>query len=415
MMESIAKAATMRAIQLVNRSGSVSSWLLKESASFDEQSILAAARKRAGLTDFGDVSFLEALRKLLYSYATEANLSVVGRLSAREYLVSLLTNLLYMEHDRRLYPDIDSEQIDAPIFMLGLPRTGSTLLQGLLAQDDRYRVPLTWEVMFPSAGRNGRDAETTRIRRSGRNLKWFHRLAPNFKQIHEVGAGLPQECIAITAHVMQSIVFHTMHNVPSYQTWLDRTGYREAYRFHRRFLQHLQHAGGADRWLLKAPGHLFGLSDLIEEYPDAVFIQTHRDPLRVIGSVSSHAVVLRKAFSEAVDDQAVAENWIQLWETALAGALEVRAGAPNQFIDVQYRDLQRNPIGVVRDIYAALGETLTTATEKKMDRYLSKNPKGCNGIHRYALPEFGIDGNDRPDGFRIYQRKFNIPEESAAD
>ena len=414
-MESITKAATSRAIQVVNRCQPVSSWLLRDSISLDETAIVAAARKRAGLDDFGDVSFVEALRKLLHSYETEANLSVVGQLSAREYLVSLLTNLLFMERDRQLYPGIEDEQINAPVFMLGLPRTGSTLLHGLLAQDERYRVPMTWEVMFPTAGRNQQDTDEVRARRCESQLKWFHRLAPNFKQIHEVGAGLPQECIAITAHVMQSIMFHTMHNVPSYQDWLDRSGYREAYRFHRRFLQHLQHAGDADRWLLKAPGHLFGLSDLIEEYPDAVFIQTHRDPLRVVGSVSSHTIVLRKAFSEVVDDQAAIDNWVQLWEMALAKELEIRSRAPNQFIDVQYHDLERDPLKVVRNIYAALGQTLTSATDSKMTQYLADNRKGRNGIHRYALPEFVVNGYDHSGGFRAYQNKFNIPEESAAD
>jgi hypothetical protein len=415
MMESFTRAATRRAIQLVNRSGPLSSWLLKDSASLDEDAILAAAKKRAGLADFGDASFHEALQKLLYSYQTEANLSLIGQLSAREYIVSLLTNLLYLERDRQLNPGIETERIDAPIFMLGLPRTGSTLLHGLLAQDERHRVPLTWEVMFPSAGRNRGDSEGTRIRRCDSNLKWFHRLAPNFKQIHDVGATLPQECIAITAHVLQSIVFHTMHNVPSYQAWLDRTGYREAFRFHRRFLKHLQHARRAERWLLKAPGHLFGLADLIAEYPDAVFIQTHRDPARVIGSISSHAVVLRTAFSEVVDEKAAAENWVQLWETALAEELEVRTRAPNQFIDVQYQDIEKDPLGVVRNIYDALGETLTPATQKNIERYLAENPKGRNGIHRYALPGSGITGHDSSDGFTVYRQNFKIPKESATD
>jgi hypothetical protein len=414
-MGPISRAATSHAIQLVNRCESIGSWLLKDSVSFDEDAIVAAAQKRAGLTDFGDASFRDGLTKLLEAYETEAHLSLVGRLSAREYLVSLLTNLLYMERDRQSDPGIEAEEIRAPIFMLGLPRTGSTMLHALLAQDAGHRVPLTWEVMFPTTGRDGHALDADQVRHCERNLKWFHRMAPNFKPIHAVGAELPQECIAITPHVMQSILFHTMHNVPSYQDWLDQNGYREAYRFHRRFLMHLQHARGSGRWLLKAPGHLFSLADLIAEYPDAVFVQTHRAPARVIGSISSHAAVLRNTFSEAVDEQAAAEDWVQLWDRALGDALKVRAEVPNKFVDVMYQDLESNPMQVVRAIYDAIDEALTPETEAKMDLHLLKNPKGLNGVHRYTLPEIDHGRHNETSSFRIYQQKFNIPEESAAD
>ena len=178
---------------------------------------------------------------------------------------------------------------------------------------------------------------------------------------------------------------------------------------------HLQHARGSGRWLLKAPGHLFSLADLIVEYPDAVFIQTHRAPARVIGSISSHAVVLRNAFSEVVDERAVAEDWVQLWDRALTDALKVRSEAQNKFIDVMYQDIEANPMKVVRSIYAAIGEELTLETEAKMERHLSSHPKGHNGVHRYAMPETDYKSKNGSKSFRIYQQKFNIPEESAAD
>ena len=414
-MGPISRAATGHAIHLVNRCEPIGSWLLRDSVAFDEDAIVAAAQKRAGLTDFGDASFRDGLRELLKSCETEAQLSFIGRLSAREYLVSLLTNLLYMERDRQVDSGIGAEKIRAPIFMLGLPRTGSTMLHTLLAQDAGHRVPLTWEVMFPSAGRSGHEADSTRVRRCSRNLKWFHRMAPDFKPIHAVGAELPQECIAITPHVMQSILFHTMYNVPSYQGWLDRNGYREAYRFHRKYLMHLQHARGSGRWLLKAPGHLFSLTDLIAEYPDAVFIQTHRAPARVIGSISSHAVVLRNAFSEVVDERAAAEDWVRLWDGALADALKVRSDAQNKFVDVMYPDLEANPMQVVRSIYDAIGAELTPETEAKMERHLLRNPKGHDGVHRYAVPEIDPESKNGSKSFWTYQRKFNIPEESTTD
>jgi hypothetical protein len=414
-MGPISRAATSHAIHLVNRCESIGSWLLKDSVSLDEDTIVAAAQKRSGLTDFGDAAFREGLQTLLEAYETEAQLSLIGRISAREYLVSLLTNLLYMERDRLRDPGIEAEQIRAPIFMLGLPRTGSTMLHSLLAEDAGHRVPLTWEVMFPTAGRHGKSSDQELAQHCESNLKWFHRMAPNFKPIHAVGAELPQECIAITPHVMQSILFHTMHNVPSYQAWLDQNGYSEAYRFHRQFLMHLQHARGSGRWLLKAPGHLFSLPDLIAEYPDAVFIQTHRAPARVIGSISSHAAVLRNTFSESVDEQAAADDWVQLWDRALGEALKVRSEVPNKFIDVMYQDLEADPMLAVRGIYDTLGEELTPDTEARMKRHLSKNPKGLNGVHRYEMPRIEHRQQNGASSFNLYQQTFKIPDESAAD
>ena len=144
---------------------------------------------------------------MLESYREEAELNVIGRFASREYLVRLLTNLLYLERDRQQNPEIEKETISAPIFMVGLPRTGTTLLHELLAQDPEHRTPLTWEVMFPSSTLESPVNEAGQQALCARNLKWFHRMAPEFRQIHAVGAHLPQECIAITAHVFQSFLF----------------------------------------------------------------------------------------------------------------------------------------------------------------------------------------------------------------
>ena len=413
-MESRSQLAIHRAVQLINRCKPIISRVSGKAYSLNEEELLEAASKRAGLTDFGDHPYRHGLTVLLESCRDEADLNVVGRFATREYLVKLLTNLLYLVHDTQQYPEIEKETISAPIFMVSLPRTGTTLLHGMLAQDPEHRTPLTWEVMFPSSGLDRSVNDAGQRAMCARNLKWFHYMAPGFRQIHAVGAHLPQECIAITAHVFQSILFHTIKNVPSYQTWLNQHGYQESYGFHRQFLMQLQHFNGRGRWVLKAPGHLFGLADLIAEYPDAVIIQTHRDPVRVIGSISSHAVVLRSAFSEVVDAHATAADWVQQWSAALDQAIQVRNTASNRFIDVMYHDLESQPLEVVRRIYQAMGRELTSDVAERMNRYLAKNPKGLNGRHHYSLRQFGLDSGRDAEKFKWYSRQFSIPDEPLA-
>lgn len=413
-MESRSQLAIQSALQLVNRCQPIISRVSGRAYSLNDEELLESARKRAGLTDFGDHPFRHGLRVLLESCREEADLNVVGRFATREYLVKLLTNLLYLERDRQQFPEIEKETVSAPIFMIGLPRTGTTLLHELLDQDPEHRTPLTWEVMFPSSKLEGPVNKAGQRALCARNLKWFHRMAPGFRQVHAVGAHLPQECIAITAHVFQSFLFHTFKNVPSYQTWLSQHGYRESYGFHRQFLMQLQHFNGGGRWVLKAPGHLFGLAELIAEYPDAVIIQTHRDPLRVISSFSSNTVVLRRAFSDVVDSHAIAADCLQQWSAALDQAMQVRDRASNRFIDVMYHDLETQPLEVVRLIYQAMGRELAPDVAERMNQYLAKNPKGRNGRHHYSLRQFGLDSGRDAEKFKWYSQRFSIPDEPLA-
>src|SRR5690606_19663336 len=183
-------------------------------------------------------------------------------------------------------------------------------------------------------------------------LAWANRLAPEFKRIHPIAPDLPQECIAITANVFMSIQFHTTHDVPSYEDWFERSGQALAYDFHYRFLQHLAARRPGKRWVLKAPGHLFALDALLERYPDAKIIQPHRDPLRVMASMASHATVLRKAFSDRADPAEIAADWTRRWADALERFLCVRDLAPaEQFLDRHVRAPRRGarPAGARAD------------------------------------------------------------------
>src|SRR5262245_51299884 len=191
-------------------------------ASLSEAALLAAATRKTGLSDFGDESFREPLRRLLASLEADAALTPFGRVLARHDLGRLLENRLRVEDVWRRHPEIADAPIRKPIFVVGLPRTGTSILHELLAQDPANRVPMTWEVMYPWPPPARASFESDpRIAEVARHFDGIDRVLPGFQAMHPMGAQLPQECVALTAHDFASLIFHTSYRVPSYQAWLD--------------------------------------------------------------------------------------------------------------------------------------------------------------------------------------------------
>jgi hypothetical protein len=380
----------------------------------DAQNLCTEARRRTRLEIFDDEEgvFEEALGRLLHSLETEAGLSLLGRIAARQDLVRLLANRLRLVEDRRRFPAIAAQRVQRPLFVTGLPRTGTTLLHSLLAQDPANRVPLHWEMIFPSPPpERARYTTDRRIAVAERQVQWFKRLQPDIRFIHPVGARLPEECLIIQSHSMLSWQFQTTHHVPSYEAWLEAHDLRLCYAWHRRFLQQLQWRCPGERWVLKAPAHLFGLPALFATYPDAGVIFTHRNPLEVAASLASLTTVLRRTFSDTVDPRAVGREMTARWSDALLRALVDRdAGVapPSQFHDVQYIDLMRDPIGTVARLYAHFGLDFTPVAEERMRRFLAENPKDKNGQHRYTLAQFGLDRDEEAARYRSYRERFDV-------
>ncbi len=396
----LSQACVRTAVRGLNLGGRTLRRLGVDTPALDADSLHRAARRRAGSSRYGTWDFAEPLERLLKSYHDEANLTTLGRITVREYLVSLLDNLLRMETERAANSSIEQQRITAPVFIVGLPRTGTTHLHGLISEDPANRTPLTWEVMYPAASRSAAEVARARAQTAAR-LAWADRLAPEFMRIHPIAADLPQECIAITAQVFMSIQFHTTHDVASYQDWFERAPQKLGFDFHHRFLQHLQAKSAGDRWVLKAPGHLFALAGLLERYPDARIIHTHRDPLRVMASMASHATVLRRAFSDNTDPKRIAADWADRWARALETFLAVRDSAsPAQFLDVSFESIERDAFGTVERVYDFLGWPLTTAARTKMERFLAANPKNKHGVHSYTLEQFGLSRATEAARFR---------------
>lgn len=369
---------------------------------------IATARKRSGLQELGEDDFFEPLSRLLESCHHEARLNLIGRMALRADVLHCLRNRLLLERDRRIHPEIANEEIRSPVFIVGLPRTGTTILHTLLMADAGHRAPLTWEVMEPSP--LGHDQKQERVRRATRNLAFLRWLAPAFPRLHAIGAELPQECVSLMSLSFMSDQFDTMYNIPSYRAWFLRQDLSPAYAWHRRSLQHLQFGQPARRWILKAPAHMFALPTLLSVYPDARFIQTHRTPLDAITSVSSLITILRRIFSDSVDPVDIGREAMKYWASTLTAFMAERDRlAPNRVCDLPYADIKRDPIEAVRCVYAHFGWSLASETEARMRRVLASQPADQVGFHRYEPAQFGLEPKEMAKLFAAYCDRFDLP------
>jgi hypothetical protein len=384
--------------------------------SLEKELLLEKACKLTGLRDFGEPSFHTALGILLHSFEEDADLNLIGRITVHSELVRVLANRLRMQGDRTRYPAIAQERIRQPIFITGLPRSGTTFLHALLAQDPACRTPQVWEVMHPSP-----PPETAtyridpRIEATQKALNWIEMLMPDFEKCHTIEARLPQECISMTDLSFLSYLFESMYFVTSYRRWHDRQDKRPAYQCHRQFLQHLQwHCPGA-HWVLKAPSHLMALDSLFEVYPDAQVVLTHRDPLKVLPSCASFARVLRAPFTGPIDLKALGAEVSRRWAESAELVTQLRSGQKQprgSFFDVGYPDLVRDPMAVVRGIYDHFDRELTSEAEVAMRNYVVQNPQHKKGTHIYSLDEFGLDPARERSAFQKYTDYFGIMPES---
>ncbi len=383
--------------------------------SLAEERLLAAARRATGLADFGDEEFRAGLRALLASLEAQARLTAFGRYFARRQILELLSHRLQLVDWRKRHPEVASQQIARPLFVLGLPRTGTTLLYGLLAEDPVARAPLSWETDDPCPPAEAATyASDPRIARTEARFRQIQRLAPGVQAVHPIGALLPQECIVLTASAFRSIRFEMTFDVPSYQEWLLEADMRPAYAWHRRFLQHLQSRYARERWVLKSPGHVGPIAALLDTYPDAMIVQTHRDPRRLIPSVASLELHLRQISSDDVDPQRLGAQQLGFWSRLLAQGMAARDARPErakQFLDLQYAEIVSDPLGCVRRVYAHFGLRLTDAAEARMRAHLAAHPRDAHGAHRYTLAGFGLEAERVDAEFASYVARFGIPRE----
>ena len=404
-------------VRCVNAIGKTLGNVLGERPRLDEETLTQAAMRRTGLRDFGADTYRAPLRVLLASLEKEASLNTIGRIAAsRQVVDALATRLTMVRAEKENAP---RARIVRPVFVLGLPRTGTTLLHGLLAADPSFRSPHAYEVArpFPSSPPRANAADP-RIAAFDADIDAFRKLAPGIDAIHPMGARLPQECLLIMAYALMSMQFELCFHVPSYQAFYLDADLSHAYALHRRFLGLIGADTPEKRWVLKSPAHLGSLDALFREYPDAMVIQTHRDPVKVIASVSSLHFTVRGTSSDATDARAIGGEQTDLWASMLARTVKARSDGPEReprVLDVLYRDLVADPIDVVRRIYAHIEEPFTADTDARMRRFLADNARDKHGTHRYDAASFGLDAKTTRARFSAYMDRFAVPREGDDD
>ncbi len=401
------------AIKLINRMGRVMMKLgVERPRLLPTQSLIKEARKQTGLSDFGDDSFRPALDKLAVSLEQEARLSQLGRIAVHGMLLDNLKLRLNLTQYRKQRPEVAQQKITRPLFVLGLPRTGTTILYELLAQDPANRAPATWEVAQPIPPAQ-RDSFYTdpRIAQVEKSVSKMELLAPGFQAIHAMGAELPQECVTLLAPHFISDQFGVSFYIPEYRHWTLAQDMTAAYQWHQQFLQHLQVDYSGQRWVLKTPPHLAYLDTLIKQYPDAAIVQTHRAPMEVLASISSLSCTLHSAFSDDIDPVAIAQAEANYFSEMLSLGMQQRAAMPDEdsrVFDVQFDDIISDPIQVIQSLYRHFDFDFSDTVRGAMQDYLDNRPRDKHGEHHYTLEKFGLSEHQHGPLFADYCRRFGL-------
>jgi hypothetical protein len=379
----------------------------------DSKTLCANARYRTGLQDFGEPPIERPLEVLVNSLEQEANLHPLGRFLMRVRLQSRLETRLRLVNDWRGNSQRFTElPIRRPIFITGMPRSGSSFLHELLAEDPANRAPRVWEVMFPVPfSRNGNgDERERRVRKTATNLWWFRRLAHQPDSVYPMRACSPHECVAIHGYTCLSQEFISTARIPGYEKFLRSTDLTSVYAWQKRFLQYLQLDSGPTRWVLKAPDHVYSLRELFSIFPDAVIIQTHRNPLEVLRSSIQLTEVLYNLFSWPGNREQLAEREAMLLARAMEEFIRFRDAHPemaDRFIDLNYSELVADPLAAVRRVYQQLNVVLTEQAAERMRQLISQRSRYRK--HNPTLTDFGVDVLREARRFSQYCFRFGVP------
>jgi Sulfotransferase family len=372
--------------------------------------LVAAATETTGLDDFGDGWWEEPFRRLCGSMEQEARLHLPGRLRARGELQLILQNRLRMVELWKRQPSVLHQPVTAPIVVTGLGRSGTTFLHELLACDPANRPPLLWELLhsvpYDDASGDLCDDE----------IKLMDEMVPAFTAMHENGGRLPTECIFMFAHQFSSDMYTGLFNVSEYTIWRSGIDQSPIYDWHKKHLQTLQWVTEAPttRWVVKAPSHLSHLPLLFTTYPDARVVMTHRDPLRVVGSLSDLLATLHYMHSDHVDYQVLVEFVAmghELQMNHVAAERDTGRLPLDQIADVVYKDLVRDPTGVIERLYESWGLAVTDAYRAALAAYLAARHYERTPSHDYSFADTGLILAEQRALVQPYQDRFGVPSE----
>ncbi|HEX7858165.1 MAG TPA: sulfotransferase [Sphingobium sp.] len=376
----------------------------------DANALIAAAQADTGLTDLGDDRILEGLDILVNSLNSEARLTERGMASTIQRISQAISNRLRVIDYLKQHPELLERPIEKPMFVFGLPRTGTTLVINLLNADPSRRAFLRWESMdsVPPV-KKGELSTDPRCLAEQEKLNLSVKYAPHISAMHHEDADSPSECQFSMAASLCAQLYDSNAHIPSYHDWfLYKADYRPAFEYQKKLFHVLQeHEGG--RWTLKNPWHPLFLNDLTAVYPDAQLVMTHRDPAEVVGSACSLVKNVRMMMSDHVDPKDVAANLLETFDLMIARQDAYRAEHGQDSIhDILYTDLLRDPVGEMKKLYDRYDEPFTEEVENSMRAFLANNQQGKHGKHHYTLEEFGLTKEGVRAHFRDYCERYGI-------
>lgn len=361
----------------------------------DADKIISKARKQAKFVGQIPPKAEEGLRVLIRSINEESQTNPFGSLAIKGLLERTLYGRLKIEQQIAADPSILERPITQPVFIIGMPRTGTTILHALMHEDPAHRAPLAWECLLPYPVPSSKNFEDNpQLKTIQKEFGQLFKLVPDFQKKHHMEADSPQECIGLNMLDFNSFQTCAQVYIPSYFKWFMNDADRlSTMKFHKRFLQYLESGGVVgERWLLKSPVHLMRLEEIFAVYPDARIIMTHRHPKKVVASAASLISSVRSLYSDHEDEFRSGKEQAEVWNDCFNRFLEAREklDKEDQIIDLRFEDFVADQMATVKQIYQRFGWELSEVTEQRMKDFLAQNPKGKHGAHNYTLEQFGL-------------------------
>ena len=371
--------------------------------------IIDQAKSETGLSDLGEPLFLEGLNRLIDSINNEANLNEIGIQAQPIRIKGLLSNRLRFEEDLKKFPEILEQQIIAPIVIVGLPRTGSTMTHRLLASDPNHTAMLWWEGRYPALlpGEKRGDVEA-RMKLGKAEVDAVVAASPEALDIHPWDYKGADEEILLLEHNFLSTVPESFMALPSYSEWIEEQDHTLAYEDLKKFIQYLQWQNPGrekKRWVLKSPHHLGFINKMISVFPDAKIIQTHRDPVKTVPSFCSMCANLFEPLTTNFDKVFIGKHWSNKLTRALNHCMNISEKHPDNFLDLEFLNMIKDPIDEMKKIYEFIGEPFGEKTEVAMEAWREEN-KHEMGAHKYSLEEYDLTESQINDNFAKYQQKY---------
>ena len=384
---------------------------MSDAVTFNADELIAEAKGQTGFEDFGDPPYREGLETILETYDRNIR-DEAGRKRCRDRVVMQLATRLKCENAFKTIPEVAEQEIVAPIFVTGLPRSGTSALLNLLVSAPENRGLLQWEVQFPDPWPDNKPGEKD-PRYDFLAAALEETRNSEFAKIHFVDADTPEECVLLHAYAFTGVQLGFEIMLEPYRSWLLAQDLEPMYAYQKRQMQLLNWRNPGQQWMLKAPAHMWGIDDILKVFPDARFVWCHRDPQKVVPSINSMNKVVMNMYAgdySHMDAGEIGRAVMDWYAMSLENGLAMRDRLPPElFVDCSQAQFVADPMGVVESVYDAFGLTLSEASRGVLQSHIDANPKGKHGRHQYDLAEYGLTEELISERFAFYTQDGRFP------